>query len=145
MPWIEITEAHLRARLAKSEIDAFVAVGRQYESGVDLLENIIQQVTTMVRSKVASWPENIPFMAPGNSIPQECLFAATTIIRDALIGSLPLSESSTDLRREELRKAHEFLDKVASGEVLIEGVAGGYQQIATSSAGAFGGNQLLEF
>ena len=134
----------MRSRLAKGEVESLITFGRQFENDVDIFAGIIGQVTNMVRSKVASWPSNIPSMGPENTIPEECIFAACTIIRDALIGSLPLDETATSLRREELRKAHEFLDQISRGEVIVQG-GDGYGSIATASTGSFGGRKLLDF
>jgi hypothetical protein len=143
--WIALTPANIKGRLAKDELESYVDAGEQAEDDVDTLAEIILQVTAMVRGKVASCRDNLSKLGPSGTIPAECLFAACTVARDALVGSLPLSEGSTEIRREELRKAHEFLNAVASCQVRIEDVEGTIPEAAPSASASFGGNPLLNF
>jgi hypothetical protein len=145
MSWITLTADNIRGRLAKDEIDGYVIAGNQEQDGVDTLAEIISQVTAMVRGKVASNRDNLSKLGPDGTIPDECLFAACTIARDALVGSLPLSEGATEVRKEELRKAHSFLDDVASGKVRIEDSNGTMPEAETTSSTAYGGSSLLDF
>jgi hypothetical protein len=57
---------------------------------------------------------------------------------------LPLSEGSTETRKEELRKAHDFLDAVAKGDVRIEDAAGTIPE-STEATTVSGGSTLLNF
>lgn len=147
MSWIAPTVAHLKARLSKDEMDSYVDADGQAAGGIDVISGIIEQVTAMVRGKVASCRDNLGKLGVAGTIPEECLFAACTIARDALVGSLPLSEGSTELRREELRKAHDFLSAVAKGEVRIENPAGNIPEASSESTSitSFGGAPLLNF
>lgn len=146
MSWISLSPANIKGRLAKDELDSYVDAGEQAGEGVDTLAEIILQVTAMVRGKVASWAANLEKMGPAGTIPDECLFAACTIARDALIGSLPLSEGATEVRKEELRKAHEFLNAVAKGEVRIENTDGVIpESVDSESNPSYGGAALLNF
>jgi len=145
--WITLTPANIKGRLAKDELESYVDAGAQADEGVDTLAEIITQVVAMVRGKVASNPSNTGKMGAAGTIPDECLFAACTIARDALVGSLPLSEGSTDVRKEELRNAHAFLSSVASGDVRIENAAGVIPEFSTTSTtpAAYGGTDLVFF
>ena len=105
MSWVTLTANNIKGRLAKDELDDYIDAGNQGQDGVDTLAEIILQVVGMVRGKVASWRDNLSKLGPEGTIPEECLFAACTIARDALVGSLPLSEGASEVRREELRKA----------------------------------------
>lgn len=146
MSWITLTPANIKGRLAKDELESYVDAGDQAIDGVDTLAEIISQVTAMVRGKVASCRDNLGKMGPDGTIPDECMFAACTISRDAIIGSLPLSEGATEVRKEELRKAHDFLAAVAKGDVRIENAAGVIPEISETSASAsYGGAALLNF
>ena len=146
MSWIIVTKDHISARLSADESESYVTAADQAKDGIDILDGIIAQVTAMVRSKVGANRDNRHQMGPSGTIPDECLFAACTIARDALIGSLPLSEGATDLRKEELRKAYEFLDAVANGDVLIESPLGDASADSTSSSiPIYGGNPILDF
>jgi hypothetical protein len=144
MSWLAITADHINARLSSDELAGYVDAAQSAESGVDAIAGIIAQVTAMVRGKVASCRANLSKLGPAGTIPSECLFAACTIARDALVGSLPLSEGASEVRREELRKAHEFLDAVAACSVRIETPSGTIPESATSSV-AYGGKALLDF
>jgi hypothetical protein len=147
MSWLAITSDHIKARLSNDELCAYVDAAQPAESGVDAIAGIIAQVTAMVRGKVASCRANLAKMGSAGTIPSECLFAACTIARDALVGSLPLSEGSTEVRREELRKAHEFLTSIASCEVTIESPDGTIPEAVQSSTSypSYGGAALLDF
>lgn len=144
MSWITLTASNIKGRLAKDELESYVDAGDQASDGVDTLAEIILQVTAMVRGKVASNRENLLKIGAAGTIPDECLFAACTIARDALVGSLPLSEGSTETRKEELRKAHDFLDAVAKGDVRIEDAAGTIPE-STEATTVSGGSALLNF
>jgi len=104
------------------------------------LAGILAQVTGLVRGKVAACRDNLGKLGAAGTIPEECVFAAATIARDALVGSLPLSEGATEVRREELRRAHEFLDSVAACKVRVDG-----EEVTEAATGVWGGRELLEF
>lgn len=145
MSWIPLTPDNIKGRLAKGELESYVDAADQAIDGVNTLEEIISQVTAMVRGKVASCRDNLSKLGPAGTIPEECLFAACTIARDALVGSLPLSEGATEVRKEELRKSHSFLDSVASCAVRIENASGVIPETEASSSPAFGGSASLVF
>lgn len=146
MSWITITQDHVKARLSKDEYDSYTLTGGQLTNdGTDIVAAIISQVTAMVRGKVASCRDNLSKMGPAGTIPNECLFAAATIARDALVGALPLTEGATDVRKEELRQAHEFLNSVARCEIRIEDAAGAIPESSSESSASYGGIPIMTF
>lgn len=145
MSWITLTPDHVKARLAKDEAENYVVAGGQFLDGSDILDGIIEQITSMVRGKVASNPDNLSKLGAAGTIPDECLFAACTIARDSLVGSLPLSEGATEVRKEELRQAHAFLNDVAVGKVRIESSDGSIPEASVGTEASYGGCTRLEF
>jgi len=144
MSWTTLTEEHLKSRLSRDELDAYVETADQGVAGSDTVAAILSQVSSMVRGKVASNQDNLGKLGPSGTIPEECLFAACTIGRDSLAATLPLSEGDTDARKEENRKAHAFLDAVAEGKVRIEDSTGSIPE-ATTSGATYGGATRLDF
>ena len=145
MAWLALTEDHIKARISVDELDAYLEAGKQLENGVEPVAAIIDQVTTMVRSYVASNADNLPKMGAAGTIPDECLLAAATIARGSLIGSLPLSEGATEIRKEELRNAHSYLKSVASGDIRISDMSSDYPEEPSAANASYGGSTLLEF
>lgn len=145
--WITPTTDHVKARLAKDELDSYLDAIDQAGDGIDVMAGILSQVVSLVRGKVASNRDNLVKMGAAGTIPDECLFAACTIARDALVGSLPLSEGASDVRKTELRLAHEFLTAVAKGDVRIEDGSGAIPETAAESdeSPTYGGNAMLDF
>ena len=145
MSWTTLSADHVKARLAKDEVESYIDAGGQFEDGSDILGAILSQVTAMVRGKVTSNRDNLSKLGPSGTIPQECLFAAATIARDALVGSLPISEGSTETRREELRQAYLLLEAVAKGEIRIEAHDGSFPEASSEAQASFGGSPILRF
>lgn len=143
MSWITLTNADVLARMATDELDAIEDAGET--SDQDRLGAIIQQVTQMVRGKVAACAENLPKLGPSGTIPDELLWAAATIARDSLVGSLPVSESDTEDRTTELRKAHEMLDQAQRCEFRIADDSGSIAETSNGGAGRYGGESIVEF
>jgi len=126
-------------RLSEDERAALEAAGEESEAPARL-PGIILQVVSLVRGKVAACKENRGRMASSGMIPDECLFAATTIAREALIASQPTPEGVTDPRKEEIRQAYLYLEKVASCDVAIADNSGNYPgEPITSPSVLFGG------
>jgi hypothetical protein len=144
MAWLAITPDNVRARLSADELDSYLSAAQEPPHGMDAMAEILAQVTAMVRGSVASCRDNLAKLGSAGTIPSECMFAACTIARDALIGSLPLSEGVTDVRKEELRKAHEFLRSVASCDIRIESTNGTIPEAVPSSS-SYGGSAILTF
>lgn len=145
MSWLTLNTDRIKGRLSNSELEAYVDAGEHARNGIDVLEEIIFQVVALVRSKVAANSDNLSKMGPSGSIPEEALFAACTIARDALVGSLPLSEGASEVRKEELRKAHEFLDAMAKGEIMIENPLGEIPETTPQFTASYGGVPLYDF
>lgn len=116
MSYVSLTQAHIEARISDSERLSLDEAGQEgsYQSRIP---GIIEQITGLVRSKVASCRQNVLGLT---GIPQECLFHAVTLARHALLASLPVPEGYIDPRQEEYRAANTFLDAVATCDVLIQ-------------------------
>ncbi|YCM47017.1 hypothetical protein V2O64_24555 (plasmid) [Verrucomicrobiaceae bacterium 227] len=139
MPWIALTSAHIKARLAEEELEEIEATGG---GDGDRLSGIIEQVTSLVRASVAACHKNQP--GPDGTIPEECLHAAATIAKHDIRASLPTTGGDDDnkLRIEEYRDATGFLKSVARCEIGIENHGGG---IAGRDSGCFGGDPKHDF
>jgi hypothetical protein len=144
MAWISLNKDQLKTRLAKEELDQIITVGGQGWDGQDIVADLLAQITNHIRGKVASHSPNIQKLGPDGTIPQECEFTAYTIVRQSLIGSLPLSELATELRKDELRQAHTFLDQIADGKVRIESANGELTESSSPSV-SYSGNKWMEF
>lgn len=140
MSWITLAESHVLDRLSTDERDAIEAAGE--DSSTDKLAGILTQVTALVRGKVATCDENLPKMGADGTIPDELLWAAATIARDSLVASLPVSESDSEERKAEARRANELLDQAARCEMRIED---SNDTIPESGVGDYDGDALLTF
>lgn len=140
MSWITLTTDHIKARLAEDELLAIEATG----GGTgDRLTDIITQVTSLVRSKVAACHKNDE-LGPSGTIPEECLHSAATLAKHDIRSSLPTTGSADegDLRREEYRSAMDFLNDVASCKIGIETPSG---NIGGRASGCYGGDLKYQF
>lgn len=143
MPWITITEDDVLDRLSDEERDELESVGEE-EGAEERLPGIIRQVIALVRGKVAACTDNRGRMGPAGTIPEECLFHATTICREALVASQPTPEGVSDPRKEEIRQAHLFLGEVASCKVAIADQSGNFPGEPVNLSGScFGGSHCL--
>ena len=141
MSWVTLSTAHVLARLTTDERDAFEAVGET--ASTDKLGGIIEQVTALVRSKVASFSGNTP--GEDGTIPPGALYHAVSLCRAALVAAQPTMEGSTDPRAEETRQAYLYLDQVAKGEVLVTSPEGVFPAVIAESTGSYGGKSLFDF
>lgn len=128
-------------RLSEDERSAYEAAGED-GSALPRLPGILSQITTLIRGKVAACDKNRGRMGAAGTIPEECVFIGATLAREALVASQPTPEGVTDPRREEIKQAHSFLDKIASCDVAIADDSGNYpgEPIDTSQA-LWGGNR----
>jgi hypothetical protein len=140
MAWITFTPEHIKARLIDVELEAYEDAG-----DIDVetkLDGIIPQVVGMVRGKVSSCEDVISLGAAGE-IPDELLWAASTIAKYSLISVIGgLDEQHDKLRMEENRTAHKQLDDAASCKISIAPPSGIEPEARPSDCG---GNPLLEF
>jgi hypothetical protein len=121
--WVQLTAQAVKARMSANEHALYVkAAGHSQD--FDMMAEIISQTVSLVRSKVAACRDNVANMGTAGLIPDECLHAAATIAKASLCAAFTVSEGETDLRKEELRLAHAYLDSVASCSVSIEGASG---------------------
>lgn len=142
MSWITLAAPHVLDRLSTDERDAIERAGE--DSSTDRLAGIVTQVTAMVRGKVATCSENLAKMGAAGTIPDELLWAAATIARDSLVASLPVSESDSEERKAEKRRADELLDQAARCELRIEDPDGALPEADDDGAGDYGGCEYLE-
>jgi hypothetical protein len=141
MAWITLTKEHIESRIASDELQALEDTGGAPTSG-DRLTGIIQQVTLLVRSKVAACHKNN--LGVAGTIPDECLHAAVTIAIHDIRGSLPTTMDDSDIRRDAFRNATQFLDKVAHCEIGIDDT-GNSTSPGQVSTGCYGGEPLHAF
>ena len=136
MAWSELTDSEIKSRLSHAEVEAIEETG----GGDDRLPGIIDQVTELVRSRVAACSRNT--MGTAGTIPAECKHAAAAIARHNLINTVPTGYTITEERENEYRDALQFLDKVADCKV---GIAGADGTIDGRAGGSYGGRKLLNF
>lgn len=139
MPWISLTSDHVKARLAEEELTAIEGAG----GGTgDRLAGIIQQVTSLVRAKVAACHKNE--LGASGTIPEECLYSACTIAKHSLLSSVS-SYTGDDgkLRGEEFREANKFLYDVAKCEIGIS--TEDDTTVSGSDSGSYGGAPIYDF
>ncbi|MGE9267640.1 MAG: hypothetical protein ACQKBY_06050 [Verrucomicrobiales bacterium] len=140
MSWIALTPAHITSRIAAEELATIEAVGGG--SG-DRLSGILDQVTALVRAKVSACHRNT--LGPAGTIPEECLWAAATIAKRSLRGTLPSTgdEDEKKIRDDEWREATRFLDSVASCDIGI--ADDGDDQAGGFASGCYGGETYQTF
>ncbi len=139
MAWITLTKKHIKDRLASDELDAIEGTGG---GDGDRLTGIIAQVVALIRSKVAACHKNE--LGDAGMIPEECLYAAATIVKHDIRASLPSIVDDTELRRDEYRNAYQFLNKVATCEIGIDAPIGATPP-SDPSTGCYGGEPLHNF
>lgn len=143
MSWITLAASHVLDRCSTDERDAIEAAGE--DSSTDKLAGILTQVTALVRGKVATCSENLAKMGEAGTIPDELLWAAATVARESLVASLPVSESDSEERKAEMRRANDLLDQASRCEIRIADSDGEIPESEDGGAGEYGGSSLLEF
>lgn len=129
---MQLSETDLSNALTKPELDLFNA-GSGAPGTTDRLASIVTWVTSLVRGKVAAWPENLNKMGPGaapaaglspaviGTIPEELYSDAIEIARFKLLTSFPAGNGFiTEARMEGFRSANKHLDDAATGKLVIE-------------------------
>lgn len=127
-----LSETDLSNALTKPELNLF-NTGSGGPGSTDRLASIVTWVVSLVRGKVAAWPENLNKMGPGASpaigstpavigtIPEELYSDAIEISRFKLLTSFPQGKMFIDdARLEGYRVANKHLDDVANGKLVIE-------------------------
>lgn len=139
MAWITLSSSHISSRMAQDELDAIEATGGGTGGRIT---GIIAQVVSIVRGKVSACSQNTQLGVPG-TIPDELLWAAATIARHDLRGTLPgfTSESDVKIRIREWEEAISQLNQAARCEIQIDSPDDGSGQ----GGAAFGGNVKLDF
>ena len=149
MPWIEFTDADVKARLAARELEIYEETASaesnegEFSTPTPRLPVIVAQLIARIRTLVRGNPR-VTEMGPEGTIPDGCVFHAAVIGRVALIGLNPIPEGMTDPRRDEYRAAEKFIEGLSSMNPSAFG-----EDLPTASAPAttpvYGGNPLLEF
>lgn len=138
MAWVAITSADIEDRMAQDEIEAIEETG----GGTgDRMTGVIAQVVSLVRGKVSACDKNT--LGASGTIPEECKYAACTLVRHALRAGLPsYTESETEMRRDEYNDATAYLNSVAACEVRLEEEGG---EVSGSATGCYGGDPQYDF
>jgi hypothetical protein len=143
MAWISFTEDDIKARLSINEIETWDDAGQDAGSEVSRLPGIITQVIGLVRGRVGTCRDNNPLGAVG-LIPEELLWAASTIAKNMILNSIPaIADSSQEERTTENRMAHDMLDQASKCELIISGDDS--ITTATQTESTYGGDPLLDF
>jgi phage gp36-like protein len=109
--------------LSQPERDLF-GTGASDEDFPDRLIEIINEVVSMVRGRVAAWPDNRASMGPEETIPEELYLATINIVRYQLLTALPGGRMFIDEPRERTYSdALKLMENVAAG-TLVVGVPG---------------------
>lgn len=122
--WIPFTVDQVKARLAVRELDVYEATARmEYPEGggaaemPDASEERLPQIVDMVRARFRGAIRSNPLvtaMGPEGTLPDFCIFDATVIVRNALIGLPPVAEGMTDPRVKEQQAAEKALESLRS-------------------------------
>lgn len=116
MSWITITEADIVTKLSGPELAAMKTAALQ-PAQVNPLPEVIEQVIKKIRGYVAACARNT--LGDGDTIPDELLGAAISIIRFDLATRLPVPGLLTEDRRTANSQAIAQLKDVARCEFLI--------------------------
>lgn len=144
MAWVKLEqEKHVLPRLNDFEM-------RSYDDAADSaplynkVPAIIEQVVSRVRGAIQSCNNNKLFGEAG-TIPEECVFHAVSLVRQALIASNANSdEIQGEVRTVEAQQAEEYLQRVALCQESI--VPPGGESGQTTGTGIYwGSNRKLDF
>jgi hypothetical protein len=142
MAWISLTENDIKARLSANELETWDSAGQDDGEVISRIPSIITQVTGLVRGRVSSC-RKITLGAPC-LIPEELLWAAATLAKNAILNSLPSAgQEVSEGRAEENRQANEQLGQAAKCELLVTGEDSTTTDNQVEST--FGGDPLLTF
>lgn len=121
MAWVSLNEQDLRNQLSQPEMDAFNTLAPE-PGQADRLTAIVQWVASLVRGRVAAYPQNRNLLDPvAVNIPPELYGAAIEIARYKLLSSFPQGRTFIDEARIAAYKdANKQLDDVAKGLIAIE-------------------------
>jgi hypothetical protein len=130
--WVPLNSSDLTSALTAPELDLFNS-GASSANSPSRLNAIVVWVVSLVRGKVAAWPENLNKMGPGaapavgltppviGTIPEELFGDAIEIARFKLLTSFPQGKMFLDeARLEGYRAANKHLDDAANGKLIIE-------------------------
>jgi hypothetical protein len=120
--WIPFTVDHVKARLAVRELDVYESTARmEYPEGggdaeipsasEERLPQIVAMVLARFRGAIRSNPL-VTSMGAEGTLPDFCIFDASVMARNALIGMPPVAEGMTDPRVKEQQAAEKALESL---------------------------------
>jgi hypothetical protein len=135
MAWLPLIGKDILSILTQPERDLF-GQGFSASSSDDRLDAILVWVVSLVRGKVAAFPENLGVMGAPGTIPPELYGAAIEIARWKLLTAFPQGRVFLDAARERsYTDALKQLDDAAEGKLIVEP---GTSTTFTTNASAFG-------
>lgn len=140
MPWVTLTVDHVKSRVSDDEIEVYEQISNS-EEGETKLGSIIFQVASMIRGACLS-NARLTFLGPAGTIPEFCIYHASAMARNALLGVPPVADGFTNPRRDEQKAAEDFVKSLKDMHPAAfeqEPVA------ATDSAASYGGDPLIQF
>jgi hypothetical protein len=118
--WTQFDPDDMLNALSQPERDLF-GEGSLEENQPDRLQRILDWVVSLVRGKVAAWPQNRARMGDGDTIPEELYGDAVEIARYKFLTSFPGGKAFLDESRTALYKdAVKHVDDAAAGKLVIE-------------------------
>lgn len=118
--WLQFDPDDMLSALSQPERDLF-GEGSLEENQPDRLQRILDWVVSLVRGKIAAWPQNRTRMGEGDTIPEELYGDAVEIARYKFLTSFPQGKTFLDESRTALYKdAIKHLEDAAAGKLVIE-------------------------
>ncbi len=118
--WQQLDPDDVRNAVTQPELDLFNQ-GSSADGSPDRLSRILEEVVSLVRGKVAAFPENRVNMGEGDTIPEELYGPAIEIARYKLLTAFPEGKLFLDEGRTQCyRDALTFLNDAAKGLLHVE-------------------------
>tara|TARA_R110000803_G_scaffold59101_3_gene117456 strand:- start:4157 stop:4600 length:444 start_codon:yes stop_codon:yes gene_type:complete len=144
MAWREITVKDVESRVTATERLSYEDTDDNDVVITDKLSDLICQVTDRIRGAIQSCRNNTSFGSAG-TVPAECIYHAVSLIRHAMVGSIPnTSELQGDERDREYENAITYLSRVAECKEVISPDSGATGD-TTSEAICYGSNTKMDF
>lgn len=132
--WVVVDEALLKGRMTAREWEVMDSAARS-AAGVSPAAECIASVVMEVRGYVSGCPRNA--LGPVGTVPAECVNATLELLREAMAAMVPGSPVVVDeTRKETIRQARRFLEKVAECRVAVTQPVGGESGSVAGTAAA---------
>lgn len=129
--WITPTISDFKRRFSGAEYEGITTAAlADGQEGDAVVESVITDVVKLIRGKVAACRNNV--LGAGNTIPDELLDAALSIVRWRVLTRLPNTGLADDPRELEYREALGLLDDVAACKFVIEQPETATEQVIAS-------------